>query len=431
MITAQNSSFITQHSKFFTTTFRVFWKLLIVFNLNRDKFAAIFIRPMKLTYRISIVALAFGLGFTSCKKDETSPETTTPASAFRAPLAYSAINDTLPYVNLFVTSTGDTTVDLSEGNTRLNIFKAIDAYCKLPNPVGSTTMVDATVLKNMFASVGSPFTGSYAFLNGTTLQMRNTTSLTAMNPEGGRLEIETFFEKLAAASQSVSDSAYQGNAGKLGSRLYDENGIEWCQVISKSLMGAHQLDYIGNTLLSNSSLENADNSKLVAGKKYTELEHIWDEAYACLTLNNRIYKNLATNSGETLIASYIWEYNKEDFPNLHHMFMEGRVAINNNDITKVKEQANKIRRAMEKALAKAAIGYMGKAKDANTNTGAHALAEGLGFVYSLRFCTLNGGTDMFSEDQLEILHFYGQGYWAITPADLDQVVTNINTKFGF
>ena len=368
----------------------------------------------------------------SCKKEE-KPEVTTPVPtipAFRSDISYSAINDTIAYDALFVDEKQAKTVDLTEGNNHLNVFKALDAYAKLPNPSGSTTVLESSVLNNMFSNSGSPFTGTYAYLNGSSAQLRNKVASSMANPEATRIEMEIFFTRLATASESIADSAYQGHAGKLGTRLLDENGIEWCQVIAKSLMGAYQLDHIGNTLLNNARLEAANNNKLVEGKNYTELEHIWDEAYASLTLNKRIYQNLTSSSnGESMLGAYIQEYNP-NFTALHSYFLKGRVAIVKNDLAEVKIQAQNIRKAMEIAIAKSAIAYMEKTKDVNTSSAAHALSEGLGFVYSLRFCTLKGANEQFSEDQLTLLGFYGDGFWGVTPSRLNEVIANIQTKFG-
>ncbi len=376
---------------------------------------------MTTTYKAFTLSTLIGLAaitFSSCKKDEVTPVTVTPEVNY----------DTVPYKSLFVNTQGDTTVDFTIGNARLNMYKALDAYGK----TGNSTTLDAATLKNMFANTGSPFTGTYAYLNSSTEQLRNKTAVSTANPEAVRTTLEDFFDKLAAASEHYTDSAYQGQAGKLSNRLLDENGIEWIQVISKSLMGAYQLDYVGNTLLSESKLTTANNSALVAGQPYTELEHIWDEAYASMTLNPVFYgKVTGTSSGESFLGSYVWEYNKEDFPHLNSYFIKGRLAIVNKNLTEVKAQALNIRKAFEKAIAKAAIGYMVKAKDANAGTAAHALGEGLGFVYSLRFCTIKGGSAAFSDELLDTLGFNTTGYWGITPSKLDEVIGKINTKFGF
>ncbi len=368
----------------------------------------------------------------SCTKEE--PTIVPVASNLRATIDYSKISNNTPYKSLFIDSIGDTTVDLSAGNARIDIFRALDAYGKLPNPNGSTAVLQASVLSNMYSNTAAPYSGTYAYLNTSTEQLRNKTGVSQSNAEQVRQKIESFFPKLAAASNSVTQVAEEGKAGKLGTYLVDENGVEWIQMIAKSLIGSYQLDYICNVLLSDNSLNTADNSKLVAGKKYTELEHVWDEAYATLT-PNKVYLDSATDAKrgtEYFIGTYVWEYNKAGYPKIHPAFLKGRAAIVNNDRIVAKQQALIIRTEFEKAIAAAARGYLQKVKDgaATPSPRAHAYGEGIGFIYSLRFCLLNGGTAAFSDEILNDINFNTTGIWKLTNAQVDAASEKIRVKFG-
>ncbi len=376
---------------------------------------------------IPVVLLVASLS--ACNDDE-NPTTVTPQ--LRKSVDYAKLTDTTTYANYFVDDAGVKTVDLTTGANRLLIFRAINTYNG--TAVGTGATLDATVLKNMFSNTGSPFSGTAnTGLNSSGVQLRNVTasSLAAADAEKERLRIEEGFPKIATASKSVTATASEGKAGKLGTYLVDEQGIEWAQIIQKGLIGAFQVDYIGNVLLSEKNLS-LDNTTLVAGKKYTQLEQNWDEIYGILTANT-IYgsKATATSSGESFIGSYLWEYNITDFPKIHGALLKGRAAIVNNDTKVLKEQASFIHSAMEKAISGAALGYLSKWKSGTTDAArAHAMGEGLGFIYSLRYATLNKADAAFSDAILTGLIGAPNGFWGLTNAKIDAASTAIKTKFN-
>ena len=384
--------------------------------------------PATLSRFVAVLSLAACL---SACNDQENPTTVTPQ--LRKTIAYTKLTDTTTYANFFVDDAGVKTVDLTTGANRLLMFRAINTYNG--TAVGTGATLDANVLKNMFSNTGSPFSGTAnTALNTSGVQLRNVTasSLSATDAEKERQTIEASFPKIATASQSVSAVASEGKAGKLGTYLVDAQGIEYGQIIQKGLIGAFQVDYIGNVLLSEKNLA-LDNTTLVAGKKYTQLEQNWDEIYGILTANP-IYgaKATATSSGESFIGSYMWEYNKDDFPKIYSALLKGRAAIVNNDMTVLKEQAAFIHLAMEKAIANAALGYLGKWKTAGTNTAAaaHAMGEGLGFIYSLRYAKLNKVDAAFSDSVLAGLISAPNGFWGLTNAKIDAASAAIRTKFN-
>jgi hypothetical protein len=273
-----------------------------------------------------------------------------------------------------------------------------------------------------------------AELNASELQMKNlvASSQSSAEAEVVRTKFETLFSEMETASNSVNSTASMGVAGKLGSYLVDEKGIEIAQVIQKSLIGALQLDYIGNVLL-NDGL-NANNYSLVDGENYTPLEHNWDIAYGLLTLN-QIYLEGSTNDVRGTIefgaGSYIWEYNKANYANVYPAFLKGRAAIVNNDKAELKKQATFIRTEFEKTIANAAIGYLDKWKTGATDAArAHAIGEGVGFIYALRFATLHGADASFSDDILSGLIDSDNGFWDLTTLKINTASDAIKAKFN-
>lgn len=390
----------------------------------------------------ALVALAI-LGLASCKKDKVENQ-----ESLRPAIDYTKLVDGTKYDKtntIFVDAAGKSTIDLTTGNFRYRVFQGINTYAG----VWKTKVVDGNVLKNMFSNTGNPFTAEsnpspadFAAINASGVQLRNVTasSWDAAAAEVVRKKIEADLATLATISASAGTVATKGNAGYLtnlgGSKyLVDAKGLETGQLIQKGLIGAFQLDYIGNVLLSKGL--SADNKTLVAGKNYTKLEQNWDEAYASLTLNPIYLANstdLSKGTTESFIGSYIWEYNKANYAKIYPAFLKGRAAVVNNDAAQIQAQALFIRAQMELAIANAAMGYLKKWKEGKTlldeGAAAHALGEGLGFIYSLRFATVNKADAKFSDDLINSLIGTTGGAWDLTPAIVTAAQDAIKAKFG-
>ena len=117
--------------------------------------------------------------------------------------------------------------------------------------------------------------------------------------------------------------------------------------------------------------------------------------------------------------------------------MKGRAAIVNNDRTELQAQATFIRTEMEKAVASAAIGYLEKWKTAVANGNnsveavrAHAIGEGLGFIYSLRFATIHNADAAFSDGILTNLIGSTNEFWDLDATKINTASQAIKTKFN-
>jgi hypothetical protein len=348
----------------------------------------------------------------------------------RTKIDYNVLTPETSYSGSFVDENGATTVDFSEGNARYKMFQALNTYAA--TSISSNSQIEAAQLKNMFSNTSSPFTD--ASLNASGVQLKNVVASSRPDAEAEvvRAKFESLFDEIEVASNSVNTTASRGQAGKLGSRLVDGKGIELIQVIQKGLIGALQLDYIGNVLLDKGL--SADNYSLVAEKPYTPLEHNWDEAYGLLTLNP-IYLQGSTDAtrgtSEFGAGSYIWEYNKAHYADIYPAFLKGRAAIVNNDRATLEAQATFIRTEFEKALANAALGYLGKWNTGSTDADkAHAIGEALGFIYSLRFATIHGADAAFSDDIIENLVGSAGGYWDIDGLKTNAASEAIKAKFN-
>ena len=357
----------------------------------------------------------------------------------RSKIDYNTLTPGTVYAEAFIDEAGNPTVDLKEGNLRLKMFQALN-YHSTSN-VSAGTAIDETALLNMFSNTSNPFydistntiSVSGAELNASGIQLRNVvaSSYEPADAEVVRDDIESYFTAIDAASQSLSTTASPGVAGKLGNYLVDARGLEVAQEIQKSLIGALQLDYIANVLLDEGL--KADNSKLVGDNNYTQLEHNWDVAYGLLTLNP-IYLEGATDASRNTVefgaGSYLWEYNKAAYKQIYPAFLKGRAAVVNNDREQFEALALLIRRELEIAIANAAIGYLNKCKTATDDAArAHAIGEGVGFIYSLRFAKLHGIDAAYSEAILEDLIGSGAGFWDLNAEKINAAIEAIEIRF--
>jgi hypothetical protein len=378
----------------------------------------------KLLLSTGILALAF----TSCKKEK---DPVTPASNLK--IEYSTLNATSSYFETFKGTDGKTTVDFSGQTTRINMLKELDAYIKK----GTTTDLSAAKMKDMFENKNSAFTN--ADLNNATdktLVSKTAGSFSTADAEVERQRFVGYFTQLEQVSKAHSATASQGVAGLLdGKYLVNDKGFEYGQFVQKGFIGALMLDQISNVYLGTEK-QNADNTTVVSGKNYTQLEHHWDEAYGYLTSNEYYPKKDpadATKWLESFLGSYVRQVNIEGLnPEAVYMaLLKGRAAIVNNDKTTRDEQIAIVRTSMEKAVAVIAVSYLNKTKTATTDGARfHALSEGVGFLYSLRFGYNAKINKAKSDELLGMLMNKANGFWSLTNADIDAVRNQVADAFG-
>ncbi|WP_074224575.1 DUF4856 domain-containing protein [Algoriphagus halophilus] len=381
----------------------------------------------------------FLLGFvllaaTSCENETAEPN-------LRSEIGYGELNTNESYSTQFLDQSGNSTVDLTEGTISLSMFQSMDNYIK--SSVSTNSRIDQSLLSNLFNNTGSSFTQievKGGLFNASDLVNSEVSISERVAPSRSQAEIlatqayfESLFEEIDANSLSINEEASINQAGKLGSYLLNDKGIEVAQVIQKSLLGAFQLDYIGNVLL-NAGL-NADNFTLVSDKNYTQLEHNWDLAYGTLTLNPIYLEGFSdTEKGsvsEFGAGAYIWEYNKSGYAKIYPAFLKGRAAIVNNDLAEMENQALIIRQEFEKSIANAALGYLGKWRSSTTeDKRAHAIGEALGFIYSLRFASTYQADANFSDSVIAALINSENGFWDIDAAKINAAEAAIKSKFN-
>ena len=379
--------------------------------------------------RTSFGLLVAALGLVSCSKDDVATPTT---PVLRAKIDYATLTATSPYTTHFKDANGAATVALGAAATRFDMFSELNSYMAtvaVATPVAPATL-DLTRLRNLYTNANAPFAAPALNTSGVQLRDKTAASFSDASATTVRDYIDGQLANLATASQSVNLMATPGNAGRLGRYLVDARGFELNQVIQKALLGALLLDQIGNVLLANSSLA-ADNGKVVEGKLYSEREHNWDMAYGYLTTNAIMTTDIALMPRERFLAGYLNEKNGPASPGVYLAFLKGRAAIVNNDEVTLRAQADIIRTELERTIAKSAVSYLMNWKAAAAaDIKAHALGEGIGFVYSLRFCTKAGADTAWADSVLNGLTSGTQGAWSLTNTQADAAIAAINTKFS-
>lgn len=391
---------------------------------------------MKKSY-LYLPALALVLaGFTACKKEAID----LPLNNLRIP--YTSLSATSDYVQTFKDANGQSTVDFTGQRQRLDMFVELDGLMKL----AQKQEINAAQLKNMYANQNNPF--SNPELNAaTTKQLKDKTAVSSgiAEAEKARLKIESYFDKIAFMSKSFNVAAADGQAGvytnATGSKyLVDEKGIEWGQVVAKSLIGAVMLDQLVNGYLGDEK-QAVENGKLVDGKTYTQLEHHWDEAYGYLT-SNSIYPKIKADGkskDERALGSYAYqdisaEEATKKTAELYFAFLKGRAAIVNKDDQTRKEQIALIRNNLEKTLARVTISYLKKTQDAialnNFADAVHNLGEGAGFLYSLRYAHNPKINATLSENLFNELIGGQKGIYSLTSAKLTSIRSQIANIYG-
>lgn len=353
---------------------------------------------MRITKHL-LAALALGLGFTACTKEDEEP------AGPSQPGTYSFQN-----------------VDYSGQITRLDMLGEMSTYMKTSNTAGVT--VDAQVLRDYFSNSNAPFSDST--LNNSTKQLKNKCLVTEVDL------IESWMDSLANASQSIVPGS-NGNAGVVVSTtnpskqyLFAANGFEYTQLIEKGIMGA-VFYYQSTAVYLGEDKMNVDNQEVTPGKG-TAMQHHWDEAFGYLGAGNDF--PLSTD-GLRFHAKYC---NSRDGvlgtnAELGEAFIRGRFAINQKDMGMRDAAIADVREAYELVIASTAIHYLNgaKADAADAALRNHQLSEAYAFIYSLKF----NPTRSLSVNTIDgLLAQFGDNLYALSLNDIQAIADELALAFN-
>jgi hypothetical protein len=247
---------------------------------------------------------------------------------------------------------------------------------------------------------------------------------------------EGLMDQFAAASAegAKGTQAEEGKAGLIkrssGSTvLVDANGKELTQLIEKGLMGATFYYQICEVYLTESKIGNAiNNSTVVDGQHYTDMEHHWDEAFGYLgvpvdypaNITGIRYWGKYTNDRTARIGSGT---------KLMEAFLKGRTAIVNKDYTLRDQQRDIIYEELEKVAAATAIHYINQSL-ATSNQGdrLHAISEAYTFVKGLKYSSKR----KLTLDQINTIADtnIGTNFWQATETGLKAARTALANAYG-
>ncbi len=352
---------------------------------------------------------------------------------------------------------GESTVSYGGQTTRLEMVKEIK------NSFNDFESATEESLSNMYSNQNDPFSESSLNESGKSVKSKVAASKLYFGGNTAKSnELKNDFEAYIAEQVNVvfpnrNNMAEAGVAGQIadgdGVRYVNEKGLEMDQAFAKGLIGGLVVDQMLNNYLSLEVLDEGDNvlknneGILEDGKKYTTMEHKWDEAYGYLygdpVIPTSEPNTALGSSGDILLFNYLGKVEADnDFKgiadNIFQAFKTGRAAIVAGDYELRNQQIAIIRANVSAIIAVRSIYYMQKGKRqmeaGNTGSAFHQLSEGYGFLYSLRFThdPLTGEPYFSGEDVEAVLDqlMTGNGFWDVDAQTLDFISETIASRFG-
>ncbi|MCB0549472.1 MAG: DUF4856 domain-containing protein [Phaeodactylibacter sp.] len=348
---------------------------------------------MKCVRFFSLLAAIFIFVFSSCNKDEDS---------LVIPGAYNFEN-----------------VNYDGQLQRLAMLLEIKNYITTANTPG--VVLDAERLKAMYANetARAGWQGAYDAskqLKGKTFEFH-----------------QGLFEQLLEGIAQASTSAVPGGPGQAGivasndggkQYLFNENGVEYAQLIEKGLMGAC-FYYQATAVYLGDEKMNVDNETVEPGEG-TAMEHHWDEAFG--------YYGVPVSFPSTPEPAFFWGvYSNRRDPQLScnqkmmDAFLKGRAAISAKKLEVRDEAIAEVRANWELISGATAISYINAALEEFDDFAlrAHALSEAIAFTYALQF---NPERSFSIEEANQALRLIGGGsedffemnLYQVEPAQLEQ-----------
>jgi len=352
----------------------------------------------------------------SCKKDEPSVEEVPVATVF--PSTYNFDN---------VSYTGQT--------KRLDMLEAMTAELKKAN---AGTQVDSSLLARMYSNSGNPF--GDASLDGSGKQLKNKTysSVGAFNAS----YFEYLMKRQGDISQFAGNTWSAGSAGVAtsGTKSYffDENGVEYTQLIEKGLMGAVFYYNIAEVYTRPGKIGASVDNTIVTPLEGTDMEHHWDEAFGYFGAP------IDFSSSVTVNARYHAKYSKkgqtaglETTDKVMNQFIKGRYGITNKNYNYRDQAATQLRVEYEKILVTTAIHYLNSAKSNFSDNALrnHALSESYAFIFSLAY----NSDKVISNTDFDLVKSYFEvaagpttvpSFLAITVADINSAIDKLSSVYS-
>lgn len=328
---------------------------------------------------------------------------------------------------------------------------------------------DSTKLLAQYANEGpnggdvAPF--DEAALNSSEKSLQSKTAASALYFASNTTEAAAiradFRHWISAQTNTVfpaqNQAAAPGQAGQIADgttpRYVNAKGLEYDQMLAKSMIGALMADQAINNYLTPAVLDQGSNrSDNDAGNTepdaaYTTMEHKWDEAYGYIFgLAPNAAEPLATlGDDDEFLNKYLYKVDQKPAfsgiaQKVFDAFKRGRAAIVAGQYTERDAQAAIIQEEISRLIAVMAVHYLNTGAEAIRNneqgTAFHQLSEAMGFLYSLRF-THNPANNApyFSRAEVDTMlnqTYPGQqGFWNVQTDDLEALAQQIADRFNF
>ena len=239
-----------------------------------------------------------------------------------------------------------------------------------------------------------------------------------------------------APAMAAGIMASPGTAGMVDNRELNAHGMEYDQIVAKSLIGGLCLDQVVNGYLSDVKIGDAvDNTTRIdtEDNNSTAMEHHWDEGFGYVygLVPENTNGDLSTDG---LLGKYLNKYDDHKVA-VFDAFKKGRQAIVENCSEERDMQAQIIKETLSKVVALKAEGYLREAAayDDLTADYFHALSEGYGFILSLQFTYTSSRYPYFTNSEVnQMLSTLeaGMGFWDRTDAELIEMADAINAVTG-
>lgn len=304
------------------------------------------------------------------------------------------------------------------------------------------------------------------------------TKIDELNFDNGNTSVADDIASLADSLVQSSQANYMkvavnGTAGMITTgdkkRHVSANGLEYAEILEKSLYGALLYDQMVDDYLSDiqSGVDNEEGNNVQSAENYelygTERQHKFDEAFGYFGAMAATYPNPSnTSDGDgVFLANYTFDFSDETEAmygvNLAkaamRAFIVGRSVLKagqGNDVTQ--ENTNEelfnaaradIKLYVEAGMAASSIHYLNEAiTDVSEAEKLHHLSEALGFIYAMSFNSEGRLTVEESHEALMALGWsatdsslngiYDINLWEVTDEQMKQAIYVIDESFpGF
>ena len=304
------------------------------------------------------------------------------------------------------------------------------------------------------------------------------TKIDELNFDNGNTSVADHIASLADSLVQSSQANYRsiaanGTAGMITTgdkkRHVSANGLEYAEILEKSLYGALLYDQMVDDYLSDSQsgVDNEEGNNILSAEDYelygTERQHKFDEAFGYFGAEAATYPNQSnsSNGDGIFLANYIFDFSDETEAmygvNLAkatmNAFVVGRSVLKagqGNDFAQenINEELFNAARAdiklyVEAGMAASAIHYLNEAiTDVSEAEKLHHLSEALGFIYAMSFNSDGRLSPEESHKALMALGWsatdsslngiYGINLWDITDEQINMAIDVIDGSFpGF